>query len=207
DGTSEILHKLSEKYKNIIIQTEPCSRGKGRQEALRIVQNKADDNDVVMYVDFDNVYSDYFVDYIRQKFKIVKDMEVYHFGLMTVKTSKVAEWKDLNYGEDWEWLAHLKSLGVDTKEFIKSSDTKWTIKQRQGNSLRERQAYYKSNIFAMLKLARDAHKGLAYKNWTGDAKDTIGKIGNIVAHILAYPYYSYDKKLNNADYVLQKQKP
>ncbi|MEM0143975.1 MAG: glycosyltransferase, partial [Candidatus Parvarchaeum sp.] len=100
DGTKEILQNLAKKYGNIAVEEYyKCKRGKGRQEALNNIYNVAEDSDLVMSVDFDNVYSDFMVNYIKEKSNKVKDMEAYNFGLMTIKTSKLAEWKDLNYGE------------------------------------------------------------------------------------------------------------
>ena len=204
DGAKHILDEMSVKYENMLIAQEPCSRGKGRQMALDWIYNIANDDDLVMYVDCDDVYSDYFVDYIGQKSKEVKDMETYTFGLMTIKTSKLAEWKDLNYGEDWERFAHLKSLGVHIKDFIKENDTKWYIKRREGIGMVEREKYYNKSFIALFNTLIKCHKGMAYKNWTGDAKHFTSKVANIIAHILAYPYYSYDKKRNNREYIWEQ---
>ena len=201
DGTMEILNEMSVKYGNILITSEPSTRGRGRQIALDLIYNIAGDEDLVMYLDCDNVYSDYFVDYITRKSIEVKDMETYNFGLMMVKTSKLAEWKDLNYGEDWERFAHLKSLGVSIKDCIEESDTKWIVKQRQGIGMSEREKYYNKSAISLFANLIHLHKGLAYKNWTGDARHFTSKAANIMAHILAYPYYSYNSKMNNRNYV------
>lgn len=206
DGTKEILKGLSWKYGNILIEnSKGASRGRGRQIALESVYNVADDNDSVMYVDFDNVYSIYSANYIFQKNKVVNDNEVYCFGLMTIRTSKLAEWKDLNYGEDYEYFAHLKSRGVKIMDFIKEDDArKWTESQRQGIGMKERERYYNRGRIAMFHNLIDSHKGIAYKNWTGDARHTTSKIANIIAHLLAHPY-AYDSELNNRDFVWQRQ--
>ncbi|MEM3846191.1 MAG: glycosyltransferase [Candidatus Parvarchaeota archaeon] len=55
DGTYEILKELSKKYPNIYIKREKCSRGKGRQLAIEIGKNKADDNDLFMTFDLDTI--------------------------------------------------------------------------------------------------------------------------------------------------------
>jgi glycosyltransferase involved in cell wall biosynthesis len=87
DGTKQLLDEMSVKYENILIAQEPSSRGKGRQIALDLIYNIANDDDLVMYADCDDVYSDYFVDYIRQKSKVVKDNEIYNFGLMNASSA------------------------------------------------------------------------------------------------------------------------
>jgi hypothetical protein len=125
---------------------------------------------------------------------------------MTIKTSKLAEWKDLNYGEDWERFAHLKFLGVHIRDFIKENDTKWTVKRRQGVGMSEREKHYNGGVMRSVNNLIQSHKGMAYKNWTGDAKHFTSRVANIIAHILAYPYYSYDKKLNNRDFVCYMKK-
>lgn len=192
DGTTQILEKMSAKYKNILI--------------THLIYNVASNEDLVMYIDCDNVYSDYSIDYIRAKSKVVKDMESYIFGLMTIKTSKLAEWKDLNYSEDWERFAHLKSLGVHIKDYIRENDTaKWTIQQRQGVGMFEREKYYNRSKLSIFNSIIQSHKGLAYKNRAGDAKHFTSKVANIIAHVLAYPYYSYDAKLNNKEFCQSKE--
>jgi len=99
DGTWEKLQKLKKQHKNIRLYRRKCSRGLGRDIALRLTQG-----DYVMYVDLDTIFQPQFgriVEKIRQR---CTSGELWNFGFSTRDTMLhlVGGWKDLNFGEDWE---------------------------------------------------------------------------------------------------------
>ncbi len=110
DGSYELLCKLKLKY-NIVLKRAKCTRGNGKQLAMEIAYNESNENDMFMTFDLDTIYLDNFVKSIE---KAVKNMEKNHIYLnqLSYKISNFkVPWTDLNYGEDWERLAHFLSLG------------------------------------------------------------------------------------------------
>jgi hypothetical protein len=91
-----------------------CSRGKGRDIAL-----KNTTGDYVFYIDFDDVFEKEF-GIIIEKFKHVCRRgtlwDPYGFSTRDTSIEIIGGWKDLNYGEDWEFWARSIATGVKFKK-------------------------------------------------------------------------------------------
>ena len=118
DGTIDKLMEMSKnkeytKYLDFHIYQAKCSRGRGRQIALDYaIRYSYSPNDLVMYIDFDNIVTPEMAKLINTNISKLKDNELYPFGLSTIKTNINLEWKDLNAGEDWERLSRAKSKNI-----------------------------------------------------------------------------------------------
>ena len=112
DGTWEKLLKLRRIIKNMKLLRCKCSRGKGRDIALRHTNG-----DYVMYVDFDCLFSNELNAVIAKLRRICAKGEIWNFGFATRETmiEQVGGWKDLNFGEDWELLWRAIKRGVKLK--------------------------------------------------------------------------------------------
>ncbi|MEM3272253.1 MAG: glycosyltransferase family A protein [Thermoplasmatales archaeon] len=113
DGTYEILKEVSKKIPNIYIKREKCSRGKGRQLAMEMAKDKADDNDLFMTFDLDTIYTENFIKAIEWGVKNIGKKDIFINFLCYKNTNFEVPWRDLNYGEDIERLAHFCYLGYN----------------------------------------------------------------------------------------------
>ncbi len=119
DGTTEILKNMIAKgYPIMLIEGKNWSRGLGRQKALEVIYKIAKDTDFATYIDLDTIYSEKYINAIKEQMNKFQDNEVGYSMLCTVKTNKLAEWKNLQMGEDWERAAHLVSQGVNIKAIL-----------------------------------------------------------------------------------------
>lgn len=73
---------------------------------MEIAKEYSNDDDLFMYFDGDTIYSEYFVDIINQKLKIIKKNEVFLNHLCFKEVNFKIEWKDLNNWEDLERNVH-----------------------------------------------------------------------------------------------------
>jgi len=113
DGTFKILKNFAREHKNIKVIRAKCSRGKGRDVAL-----KNSSGDYVFYIDFDDIFEEQLGIVINRLKQICIDGELWLFhGFSTKKTSveMIGGWKDLNYGEDWEFCARAIARGINVK--------------------------------------------------------------------------------------------
>ncbi len=113
DGTWEILLKLRREFPNIRVYRAKCSRGKGRDIALRLCRG-----DYVAYVDLDCVFGSSFGEYIDKLSRICVKGEVWiphAFAKRETMIEQVGGWRDLNYGEDWELFARVVESGAVLK--------------------------------------------------------------------------------------------
>jgi len=158
DGTYEILQELGVK----VIRTGKLeSRGKSRQIALNEVFKIAKPDDFVMYIDLDTIYKEKFIDYVKNFINNPPERTIGIVGLSRVKDNYNVEWRDLNYGEDWERLAHFKSLGYNV-EFVKEGDDSyWSNAPEVGESMFARERRYNSKI-RLIKNMIDVERGIAF---------------------------------------------
>jgi|GEM_PF-1344072 len=106
DGTWEKLLRLKRIISNMRFLRHRCSRGKGRDIALRHTNG-----DYVMYVDFDCLFNNELGTIVEKLRRICTKGEIWNFGFATRETMReqVGGWRDLNFGEDWElWVRAIK---------------------------------------------------------------------------------------------------
>ena len=94
-----------------------CSRGKGRQLAMEIAKEYSSDEDLFMYFDGDTIYSEYFINIINKKLKIIKKNEVFLNDMCYRQVNFKIEWKDLNNWEDLERNVHFLYEGFSINPF------------------------------------------------------------------------------------------
>jgi Glycosyl transferase family 2. len=210
-STNETVNKLffskwNDYYFNMHIYEKKCTRGAGRQLALEYLKSESSPEDLAFYIDFDTVYSNKFVETILSASKTIKDNELSIAMLGTVRTQKLAEWKDLNVGEDWERMAHFVSKGVKILEIITPDGSYGTNRNQDEERQYKRELFYSKSKIRLFKNLIDEHRGIAYKTWRGSAKHLTSIIANYVAHLIALILgtYSYDKELDNRELVLSK---
>ncbi|MCS7385718.1 MAG: glycosyltransferase family 2 protein [archaeon GB-1867-005] len=112
DGTWEKLLKIKKQYENLRLFRYKCSRGKGRDIALRQTTG-----DFVMYLDFDCLFSRELGMIVERLSKLCMKGEIWNFGFSTRETmiEQIGGWKDLNFGEDWELLGRAIKRDVKIK--------------------------------------------------------------------------------------------
>ena len=193
-------------YFNMHIYEKKCTRGAGRQLALEYLKSESSPEDLAFYIDFDTAYSNKFVETILSASKTIKDNELSIAMLGTVRTQKLAEWKDLNVGEDWERMAHFVSKDVKVLEIITPDGSYGTNRNQNEARQYKRELFYSKSKIRLFKNLIDEHRGLAYKTWRGSAKHLTSIIANYVAHLIALILgtYSYDKELDNRELVLKE---
>ena len=173
---------------------------------MEYLKSESSPEDLAFYIDFDTAYSNKFVETILSASKTIKDNELSIAMLGTVRTQKLAEWKDLNVGEDWERMAHFVSKGVKMFEII-TPDGSYGANRNQDEARQyKRELFYSKSKIRLFKNLIDEHRGLAYKTWRGSAKHLTSIIANYVAHLIALILgtYSYDKELDNRELVLKE---
>ena len=210
-STDDTVNKLffskwNDYYFNMHIYQKECTRGAGRQLALEHLISESNPEDLAFYIDFDTVYSNKFVKTILSRSKTIKDNELSIAMLGTVRTQKLAEWKDLNVGEDWERSAHFVSKGIKILEIITPDGSYGTNRNQDEAKQYKRELFYSKSKIRLFKNLIDEHRGIAYKNWRGSAKHLTSITASYIAHLIALVLgvYSYDKKLDNRELVLSK---
>ncbi len=219
DGTYEILKNMQ----NVVVMRRKCSHGLGRQLALELALKEAYDEDFLMYVDFDTVYFDKYVNIIKEMIKKLSDNEVFIFGMLSkAKLNRSVPWRDLLTSEDLERVAHLKYLGykivMDEEKFDIVFGGKGLINpyyqndQSAGDNFYQRHMRYKiSNIQFMVRMFRvmiDNERGAAFKSlrefYSISSKKNIKRyfiffIAYMIANLLGV--YRYAKNKNNIEYI------
>jgi len=208
DGTISKLRAMDNKYHNIvIIEGKWETRGKARQMALDYVITKADIKDLAMYIDFDDIYTDYYISKMKSRIKTIKDYQVSFSMLSTIKMNKIIKWKNLHCGEDWERMAHFYSIGVKIIDIVEKEDAGlYTIRRMSSASAIAREKFYTKSPIRLFKNLIDEHRAIAYKQWRGNAKHTSSILASYVAHLIAIilGVYSYSRKLDNRELVMQE---
>ncbi len=214
DKTYEILRR----HKEVNIKRLKCSRGKGRDVALKMLLSEANPEDPVMYIDFDVIFEPGFIKILSKRIKQIKDNEMYNLfnGLSTAKTNRALPWRDLNSAEDWERLARAKSEGIrilTIRNDIKNI-RKWVNnRENVGYKVSDRECRYVTNKLGLdirvFKMLIDSERGRAHKSFHEFYEISANK--NIKSYLLflaAYVcgrtlgIYSYDDKRSNKEYVL-----
>jgi hypothetical protein len=109
------LKNFAKEHKNVKLLQAKCSRGKGRDIAL-----KNTTGDYVFYIDFDYTFEKEFGIIIEKLKKLCVKGTLWQYGFSTRDTSieKIGGWRNLNYGEDWEFAARAISKGVVCKRIL-----------------------------------------------------------------------------------------
>lgn len=119
DGTWEKLLRLRRVIRNMKLIRYRCSRGKGRDIALRYTNG-----DYVMYADFDCIFSNELGIVIEKLRKVCTKGELWNLGRVSTlggfskretMIEQIGGWRDLNFGEDWELLGRAVKRGVKLK--------------------------------------------------------------------------------------------
>lgn len=213
DKTYEILKR----YKEIKIKRLKCSRGKGRDVALKMLLSEADPEDPIMYMDFDVIFGQSFVKKLSRLIKKIRDNEMYNLfnGLSTARTNRDLPWYDLNFAEDWERMARAKSKGIRLLTVKNDMKIRKWIDNREniGYNVSDRERRYVTNKWELnvrvFKDLVDNERGRAHKSF--DEFYEISNNKNVKSYLLfltAYVcgrilgIYSYDDKRSNKEYVL-----
>lgn len=203
DGSYEYLKKV----KNAVVMRRRCSRGIGREIALRKLSKEGKSNDLTFIIDFDSCFKRNFYKIINWSKNNLNHDDIISFAaICRLGFAKKLRWVDLNYGEDVEFVAHAYSLSKGRKIYLEDSD-----------SLRSNAGRFITNNFAtVLRYARgykavkravsavvESHRGIAYKKWSGEAKTISLKLANIIGHAIAKyeGIYSYSNKYANNEYI------
>ena len=149
DGTWEILLRLKNSINNLKLLRYRCSRGKGRDLALRYTSGE-----YVMYADFDCIYGKEFGTLIEKLRKICTKGEIWNFGFSTRDTmiNLIGGWKDLNFGEDWELLGRAVDRGISIK--IIGIKPNYNVRISQNGSYGERR-YVSNAVTYMVRRLRN----------------------------------------------------
>lgn len=114
DGTFEILKEFARRHRNVKLFRAKCSRGKGRDIAL-----KNTSGDYVFRIDFDEVFEREFklvVDKLKQLCTRGTLWSPYGFSTRDTSVEMIGGWRNLNLGEDWEFVARAIARGVSAKQ-------------------------------------------------------------------------------------------
>lgn len=192
--------------KNIFIVRKRCTRGEGREIALKQLVKEGNSKDLVFIADFDSYFKPAFYKIIVWAKGNLKNDEIIAFaGICRLHTAKKLRWVDLNYGEDDEFIAHAYSVLKGRKIYLADSNLIRINAGLKKDSIENIRKY--ANRFSFLKrglqAAIESHQGIAYKNYFGEAKTPTLKFANAIGHIIAKlkGVYSYDKFLANNVYI------
>jgi len=110
DGTYEILKEFAGKYKNIRVYRAHCTRGKGRDVALRKAHGE-----YIFYVDLDTIYYPTLSKLVYgslSKYKKWTDSGIITSLIKRSTLIRLGGWRDLQISEDTELSARLISKGI-----------------------------------------------------------------------------------------------
>ncbi|RLE57782.1 MAG: hypothetical protein DRJ40_00765 [Thermoprotei archaeon] len=208
DGTYEALVELSSLYPIRCIR-EKCSRGKGRDIALRHTRG-----DYVMYIDFDKYFTEEFGKLVTGLLKICKQNEVYTpYGFSLRETTiRFGGWVDLNHGEDAEFFARSCVKGVVRRVLTPPFSLEEPV-----HLLRRRGRYVKSKLSFYRRLLRDrldSFRGCSssYRHLRevhiANSRNLRAKLVKCLLYLLSrlLGQYKYSKYLRNNELVLYRER-
>ncbi len=206
DKSYEILCKIIKK--GIVIRKK-CSRGRGRDLALKLLFKfgKPKKSDTILYIDLDTIYTKKFVSYVKANSNT--DGITVLAGVSKAGLNKRLFWRDLNNGEIWERLARAKSKG--TKVYViknfKDKAGEYLTNVNRGNE----RMYAKGSKLYLRKFKNlvDSQRSRALPSFmylynAGKEK----RLFNLIMWPLAYfianflGVYRYSKDCSNVEYVL-----
>ncbi len=205
DGTYEILSKLAKIFPIKVIR-ERCSRGKGRDLALKLSNGYC-----VMYVDFDMELKSFASKVIEYYIENIDNNIVYMPFGFTTRTSalRIGGWRNLNHGEDTEFFARaaVKARLVQVLVPIPRRE-EWTQGPR-------RRRYARGEFQYLRRLARDrvdsfracAPNYAQFKEiYVRNSSSILGKIFKSVLYLVARTrgLYKYCRFLGNDELILSR---
>ncbi len=203
DGSYEYLNKV----KNAVVMRRRCSRGTGREIALRKLIKEGKSNDLTFIIDFDSCFKLNFYKIINwSKNNLHHDDIISFAAICRLGFAKKLRWVNLNYGEDTEFVAHAYNLSKGRKIYLADSDS---LRSNAGRKITNSFATilrYANGYKAVKRAIRaiiESHRGIAYKKWFGEAKTPSLKLANMIGHFIAKyeGVYSYSNKYTNNEYI------
>ncbi len=181
DGTWERLLKLRREHRNIRLASLRCTRGRGRDVALRLTEG-----DYVMYVDLDEIFDREFGLVVDKLSRVCVDGELWSFhGFSTRRTmvEVVGGWRDLNHGEDFEVYARAARRGARIRSLCVKTLRRNIVLSESG---RHRERRYARNVISYItRLLRDVR----------DQVVSNGLYPSHVTHMMRWHYASALKKV------------
>jgi glycosyltransferase involved in cell wall biosynthesis len=152
DGTDKIIGDFTATYKNIKLIRTRCSRGRGRDIAL-----KNTTGDYVFYVDFDDYFKSQFGRLIDRLRHVCVEKELWGLGFSTRSTAidRIGGWKDMNFAEDLEYYCRAIARQIRVKSplvpnFMISAKVKGSRERRYSSNtldfMRRRSEYIIDSI-------------------------------------------------------------
>ncbi len=205
DGTYEILSKLMKTFPIKVIRKR-CSRGKGRNLALRLSSGY-----YVMYIDFDMELKSYASKLIEYYIENADDYTVYMpFGFTTrISALRIGGWRDLNHGEDTEFFARAAVRARLVRVLVPTPrHEEWTQGSRRCRYVKERLLYLKRLVKDRLDSFRAcAPSYFQFKEiYLRNTPSTLGKVLKLLLYLAARTrgLYKYCNFLRNNELVLLK---
>lgn len=123
DGTYSLL--MENKEFPLTVMQEKCTRGKGRNIAMEAASKNANDEDIFMFIDLDEIYNDGYIKLIEYEISHANSNTVFTNGhLCRHSINKQFPWMDLTASEDVEREARIVSAGYKLKEILNINDFK-----------------------------------------------------------------------------------
>ncbi len=207
DGTYEILCKLRERFPIKVVR-EKCSRGKGRDLALRLSNGY-----YVMYVDFDMELKNDAFKLIEYYIRNIDNYTIYMpFGFTTrMLALKIGGWRDLNHGEDTEFFARASTKAKLVHVLVPvPRREEWTQGPRRHRYARGKLLYLRRLVMDRLDSFRACAPNYAQLKeiYIRNSSSTIGKVLKSALYFIAKlrGLYKYCSFLRNNELVLFKTK-
>jgi glycosyltransferase involved in cell wall biosynthesis len=203
DGSYEYLKVR----KDTVVVRDHCSRGIGRDVALKMVVSEGNKDDLLIMLDFDGCLKPDFYRVVKWARKNLRQDEIINFStICRLKTARKLRYVDLNYGEDNEFVAYAYSKLKGRKIYLDDSSS---LRANPGRGITNNFASvtrYSNGYKAIKRAVRavvESHRGIAYKRWSGEAKTPSLKLANIIGHFIAKfeGVYSYSEKYANNEYI------
>jgi len=207
DGTWEKLLRLKREFKNLKLFRSKCSRGRGRDLAL-----KQTIGDYVMYVDLDTIFEPGFGTIVERLYTLCRPREMWNFGFSTRETmiEHIGGWKDLNSGEDWEMTARAIANGIEVKTILTYHFMRNVRTSKAGSG---EMRYSKGRIRYLLRRLRNlndmvrAHKFTPAYILKGEAKISPSIILALMfSGSYTLPKALKDKTIEPADIIVHRQR-
>ncbi len=208
-STDRSYEILQESIKKGIVIRKKCTRGRGRDLALKLLfkLGKPKESDTVLYIDLDTVYTKKFVSYVKAN-SDVDGINVLS-GVSKAGLNRKLFWRDLNNGEIWERLARAKSAGIKVyaiKNFANKAGEYLT------NANRGNERAYATGLKLYLRKFKnlvDSQRSRALPSFmylynAGEEKRLFNLIMWPMAYFIAniLGVYQYSKDYSNVEYVL-----